>query len=83
MEELDEREKRMLQELCKTARKPSGYLETVLSFQLFDPRDELKRDVADSLQFKGYVERTTKDYTLKLTRIGYDYCTSFLQAQGK
>jgi hypothetical protein len=74
MRELDEREKAMMQDLCKKARKPSGYLETVLSFQLFDPSDELKRDIADSLQFKGYIERTSKDYTLKLTPGGYDYC---------
>lgn len=81
MAELDEQEESMMRELCKAARKPSGYLETVLSFQLFDPHDQsntLKRDVADSLVDKGYVEITTKDYTLKLTKPkGYDYCMNF------
>jgi hypothetical protein len=82
MAELDEREEAMLQELCKKARKPSGYLETVLSFPLFDPHDpsnELKRDIAHSLIDKGYAELTTKDYTLKLTKPkGYDYCMNWL-----
>lgn len=82
MAELDEREEAMLRELCEKARKPSGYLETVLGFQLFDPHDpsnELKRDIADSLMDKGYVERTSKDYALKLTKPkGYDYCMNWL-----
>jgi hypothetical protein len=81
MAELDEREEAMLRDLCKAARKPSGYLETILSFPLFDPSDELKRDVAQSLQDKGYAEITSKDFTLKLQKPkGYNYCMD-LQAR--
>jgi hypothetical protein len=82
--ELDEREDTMLRDLCKAARKPSGYLQTVRSFKVFDPFDpsnELKRDVARSLEDKGYVEITSKDFTLKLSKPkGYNFCMN-LQEQ--
>jgi len=85
MAELDEREEAMLRDLCQAARKRSGYLETILSFQLFDPFDpsnELKIDVAQSLVDKGYAEITTKDYTVKLTKPkGYNYCMNWLKSR--
>jgi HEAT repeats/TIR domain len=71
----DEREKAMLHDLCKAAREASSDLETPLGFVLFDQSDELKRDVAQSLAAKGYIEILTKDYMLRLKKPkGYDFC---------
>jgi hypothetical protein len=76
MEDLDEWEKNLLRSLCRAATKKTGYIETVRSFILFDPQaDALTRDVADSLEYKGYIEITNKDYGLKLTGQGVNYCT--------
>jgi hypothetical protein len=61
--------------LCLAATKESGYLEAIKGFQLFDPEtDRVKRDVADSLEYKGYIGIDNKDYYLKLMPPGVDYC---------
>jgi hypothetical protein len=84
MAELDEREGEMMRELCRSATKSSGYLETIVPFQLFDPFDpnnRLKMDVAQSLVDKGYAEIVTKDFAMKLTKPkGYNYCMNLRES---
>ncbi len=77
-EELDLDERNLLRDFCKAALERSRYVTTSGIYQVFDSETEpQKLDVAESLQYKGYIKIETKDPMYSLLPKGVEYCNKY------
>lgn len=82
-EVLDSDERNLLRDFCKAAMKRSRYITNRGMYIVFDRDSEPeKMEVAESLEYKGYIKIETKDPAYSLLPKGVKYCNKQKSQEG-